>query len=183
MRCPARLRAMTLFRSAGSYLGDAKAGGGGAAALVAQVLKTGAGLNAATNPSDAIVDDEGVRGKAMFALAGIGLSRTWGGGAGNRPGRPGAMSKTFEAAVGVLIPDGWIARTGGAEFAPNATSLESRKRPGNFFVRYGSGSNSFSNGTPSSKMTLLTISGLSEHSSRTRAYLSSCEQPNRSLRQ
>lgn len=66
---------------------------------------------------------------------------------------------------------------------PNATSLESRKTPGNFFVPYGSGSNSFSKGTPSSRMTLLTISGLSEHSSSTRAYPLSCEQPNRSLRQ
>lgn len=83
---------MTLLRSAGSYAGKAQAGGGGAAALAAQVLTIGAGLNSATNPSDAIVDDEGVRGKAMFALAGIGLSITWGCGTGNRPGSPWATS-------------------------------------------------------------------------------------------
>jgi hypothetical protein len=67
---------MTLLRSAGSYDGEAEAGGGGAAALAAQLLTTGAGLNAATNPSDAIVDDEGVRNKAILALDGIGLSIT-----------------------------------------------------------------------------------------------------------
>lgn len=51
-------------------------GGGGAAAFAAQVFVTGGAL-AAMKPSDAIVDDEGVRGKpTAMALAGMGLSMT-----------------------------------------------------------------------------------------------------------
>ena len=76
MRCPARLRAMTSLRSTDSYAGEAGLGGGGAAAFAAQVFVTGGAL-AAINPSDAIVDDEGVRGKpTAMALAGMGLSMT-----------------------------------------------------------------------------------------------------------
>lgn len=67
---------MTSLRSAGSYAGIAEAGGGGAAALAAQLFTAGVGLEVVTNPSDAIVDEEGVRGKPIVALAGMGLSIT-----------------------------------------------------------------------------------------------------------
>jgi hypothetical protein len=49
------------------------------------------------------------------------------------------------------------------------TSLVSRNSPGNFLVVYGSGTSSFSNGTPSSSTTLSSSSVLSEHFSRVRA--------------
>jgi hypothetical protein len=76
MRCPARLRAMTSLRSAGSYAAEAGLGGGGAAAFAAQVFMTG-GTWVAISPSDAIVDEEGVRGKpTTAALVGTGLSMT-----------------------------------------------------------------------------------------------------------
>lgn len=79
---------MTSLRSAGSYDGKTDTGGGGAAAFAAQLLITGGAL-VVTNPSDAIVDVEGVRGKpTAVALAGIGLSITCRGGAGRRPGSP-----------------------------------------------------------------------------------------------
>ena len=87
MRCPDRLREMTSLRSAGSYAGEAGLGGGGAAAFAAQVFGIG-GVLVAMDPSDAIVDDDSVRGKPTArALDGMGLSMTEVGG-GKRPGSP-----------------------------------------------------------------------------------------------
>jgi hypothetical protein len=83
---------MTSLRSAGSYFGTAEPGGGGAAAFVAQLVMAGAAL-VVMNPSDAIVDVEGVRGKrTAWAVIGMGLSITGGKGAGNRVGSPVEIS-------------------------------------------------------------------------------------------
>lgn len=88
MRCPARLRAMTSLRSAGSYVIKVESGRAGAAAFAAQLFKTGGAL-VVGDPSDAIVDEEGVRGKvAAVALTGIGLSITCGRSVEKRPGNP-----------------------------------------------------------------------------------------------
>lgn len=158
---------MTSLRSAGSYAGEAGIGGGGAAAFAAQVFNGGATL-LAKKPSDAIVDVEGVRGKpTAVALIGIGLSRTCSGGAGKRPGSPVEISYTLWG--GDILPvtrRDWL---DSRVLLFHTTSLESRKMSANFFVPYGSGRSSFSKGTPSSKTTLLTTSGLSQHSSKTRA--------------
>jgi len=92
MRCPIRLRAMNSLRSAGSYAGEAGTRGGGAAAFAAQVFIGGVALVVA-NPSDAIVDVEGVRGKPIaVALVIMGLSISCAGGAGKRPGSPTDIS-------------------------------------------------------------------------------------------
>jgi hypothetical protein len=86
---------MISLRSVGSYFGDAETGGAGAAAFAAQLLKVGGAFIVET-PSDAIVDEEGVRGKCIaVALAGTGLSITCGGGAGKRPGSPVETSYTL----------------------------------------------------------------------------------------
>ena len=83
---------MTSLRSAGSYFGTAETGGGGAAAFAAQLVTAGAAL-VVRNPSDAIVDVEGVRGKRTALLViGMGLSITGGGGAGKRLGSPVEIS-------------------------------------------------------------------------------------------
>lgn len=83
---------MTSLRSAGSYFGTAEAGGGGAAAFAAQLVTDGVTL-VVRNPSDAIVDVEGVRGKRTALLViGMGLSITGGGGAGKRLGSPVEIS-------------------------------------------------------------------------------------------
>lgn len=51
---------------------------------------------AVMNPSEAMVDAEGVRGmRAAVALAGIGLSKTCGENAGKRLGSPVEMSYDF----------------------------------------------------------------------------------------
>lgn len=86
---------MTSLRSVGAYAGGSDTGGGGAAAFAAQLFRNGVTLEA-TKPSDAIVDVEGVRGNpTATALAGMGLSISCGGGAGNRPGSPVVMSNDF----------------------------------------------------------------------------------------
>lgn len=88
MRCPARLRAMTSLRSAGSYAGEAETGGAGAAAFAAQVVMSGGPLTF-MHPLDVIVDEEGVRGKFKAVAQ---PSMTCGVGAGKRPGSPVEMS-------------------------------------------------------------------------------------------
>lgn len=65
---------MTSSRLAGMYVGDSDVEGAGAAALAAQLfVAPGTGLRVG-KPSDAKVDDDGVLGRFIIALVGIGLS-------------------------------------------------------------------------------------------------------------
>jgi hypothetical protein len=143
-------------------------GGAGAAALAAQLFATGL---IAGNPSEARVDEDGVRGRLLImseARDGSGLSiREVRIGAGNRVGSPDNALYTLRPCgeESVRVADCCKYALG----APYRLILDSRKSPTNFLVLYGRDTSSFSNGTPSRRITLLTMSDLSEHSSSVRA--------------
>jgi hypothetical protein len=147
---------MTSSRLAGLYKGVSATGGAGAAALAAQFIggAGGSGLSAAGKPSEASVDEDGVLGKLIIAARfGKGLSMTEDlDGAGNRLGRPVEATDVFELSFELILPG----TNAGGRPAPQTTSLVSLESPGNFFVAYGRSTSSFSNGTPSRRMTLLT---------------------------
>jgi hypothetical protein len=165
---------MTSSRLADLYVGDeCVISGGGAAALAAQFIG-GAGLIAGIMPSEASVDVDGVLGKVIIVARlgkGLSMSGIFAGG-GNRIGRPVDDTDAFELSLESTLPAGTNAGGRPPLYigpAPQTTTLVSRKIPGNFLVSYGSFTSSFSNGTPSRRMILLTSSGRSEHSSSIRA--------------
>jgi hypothetical protein len=164
---------MTSSRLAGLYVGDEWLTGGGEAATLAAQFIGSTGLVAATMPSEASVDVDGVLGRPIIvARLGRGLSMTGDfAGGGNRLGRPVDDTDAFELSFESTLRAGTNA--GGRPplyiGAPQNTIFVSRKIPGNFFVSYGKFTSSFSNGTPSRRMILLTSSGRSEHSSSIRA--------------
>lgn len=158
-------------------MGVAETGGAGTVVLATQLYNAAVSLLRPGGPSEAIVDEDGVRGRFIIdALAGIGLSMSGlpdgRGAAGNRVGSPDSMLYVFgpgdpepRNVPGPRGVEGW----GVANVLPLRTILDSRKRPGNFCFQNGRGTNSFSNGTPSRRITLLRIPGLSTHSSNARA--------------